>query len=154
MRGTGYILNECAQQIALFPAGCEALKANEAVIQALSTLKDKAWSEEAKICAEGALMALIPPEHHGEAVNAPHIMMSCECTSVSAVIALVSRWDCHDCAACQTNGMSRRSSRRSWLSCSAASISYGLTVSVSLAFTTASIVRSANCSCCLIQWSA
>ena len=70
---------ECLQQIALFPAGCEALKANEAVLQALLTLKDKAWSEEAKICAAGALMALIPPEHIG-AIEALHIMMSCECT--------------------------------------------------------------------------
>jgi hypothetical protein len=73
---------ECLQQIALFPAGCEALKANETVMQALLTLKDKAWSEEAKICAEGALMALIPPEHH-EDIEALHIMMSCECRSLS-----------------------------------------------------------------------
>ena len=53
---------ECIQQISLFPPGCEALKENEAVIQALSILKDKAWSEEARICAEGALIALMPPE--------------------------------------------------------------------------------------------
>jgi len=71
---------ECVQQIALFPAGCEALTVNETVVQALLTLKDKAWSEEAKVCAEGALMALIPPEHLG-AIEALHIMMSCECDS-------------------------------------------------------------------------
>ena len=53
---------ECIQQISLFPPGCEALKENEAIIQALSILKDKAWSEEARICAEGALIALMPPE--------------------------------------------------------------------------------------------
>ena len=68
---------ECIQQIALFPPGCDALKANEAVMQALATLKDKAWSDEAKVCAEGAIMALIPPEHH-EDILALHIMMSCE----------------------------------------------------------------------------
>ena len=69
---------ECIQQVALFPPGCEALKANEAVLQALLALKDKAWSDEAKLCAEGALMALIPPEHR-EDIEALHIMMSCEC---------------------------------------------------------------------------
>ena len=73
---------ECVQQIALFPAGCEALTVNETVVQALLTLKDKAWSEEAKVCAEGALMALIPPEHL-EDIEALHIMMSCECSPVS-----------------------------------------------------------------------
>jgi hypothetical protein len=76
---------ECLQQIALFPPGCDALKPNDDVLQALSTLKDKAWSEEAKICAEGALMALIPPEHR-EDIEALHIMMSCECTHVSSLI--------------------------------------------------------------------
>ena len=73
---------ECVQQIALFPAGCDALKANEGIMHALSTLKDKAWSEEAKVCAEGALMALIPPEHHEVDPDALHIMLSCECTPV------------------------------------------------------------------------
>ena len=77
---------ECVQQIALFPAGCDALKANETVMHAMLALKDKAWSEEAKICAEGALMALIPPEHHDDIIEALHIMMSCECNSVSSTL--------------------------------------------------------------------
>jgi hypothetical protein len=68
--------SECIQQIALLPAGCEALKANEAVMQALVTLKEKAWSKEAQACAEGALTALIPPEHHD--IEALHIMLSCK----------------------------------------------------------------------------
>ena len=76
---------ECVQQIALFPPGCEALKENEAVLQALLTLKDKAWSEEAKICAEGALRALIPPERQDD-IEALHIMMSCECTRVCSML--------------------------------------------------------------------
>ena len=70
---------ECVQQISLFPPGCEALKENEAVIQALMTLTDKAWSDEAKLCAAGALMALIPPDQLD--IEALHIMMSCECKS-------------------------------------------------------------------------
>ena len=74
---------ECIQQISLFPAGCEALKANEAVMQVLLALKDKAWSDEAKLCAEGVLMALIPTEHHEiDDAEAFHIMMSCECTPI------------------------------------------------------------------------
>jgi len=69
---------ECIQQIVLFPAGREALTVNETLMQALLTLKDEAWSEEAKVCAEGAIMALIPPEHHEVGLEARHIMMSCE----------------------------------------------------------------------------
>ena len=57
---------ECIQQIVLFPAGREALTVNETLMQA------------AKVCAEGALMALIPPEHHEVDLEARHIMMSCE----------------------------------------------------------------------------
>ena len=74
---------ECVQQIVLFPAGCEVLTANEAVMPALLILKDKAWSEEAKVCAAGALMALNPPVLH---MDGQHIMLSCECTSVSFVL--------------------------------------------------------------------
>ena len=77
---------ECIQQLSLYPPGCEALKENEHVLQALSALKDKAWSEEAKICAEGALMALIPPERDHKEIEALHIMMSCECTPVSSSV--------------------------------------------------------------------
>jgi hypothetical protein len=80
---------ECVQQIALFPSGSEALKAyNDIVMQALSALKDMAWSVEAKVCAEGALMALIPPEHL-EDIEALHIMMSCECTPFSSVLVFL-----------------------------------------------------------------
>ena len=49
---------ECIQQISLFPPGCEALKADSAVVAALDALVGKAWSEEAKDCARGALMQL------------------------------------------------------------------------------------------------
>ena len=67
---------ECIQQMSLFPPGCAALQENEAVIQALSTLKDKAWSEEAKICAEGALIALVPPEPLPPPDGEKHVMLS------------------------------------------------------------------------------
>ena len=75
---------ECIQQLSLFGPGGEALKKNPDVVSALDTLVDKAWSEEAKVCARGALKQLCPerPPEHGEAVevdlDALHIMMSCK----------------------------------------------------------------------------
>ena len=76
---------ECLQQIALFPAGCDALKADSAaVIDVLDALVDKAWSEEAKDCARGALMQLMQLTDRPRVVVADtskvdpddHIMMS------------------------------------------------------------------------------
>ena len=75
---------ECIQQISLFPTGCDALKADSAVVDVLDALVDKAWSEEAKDCARGALMQLTDRHHEAVAevdLDALHIMMSCECSS-------------------------------------------------------------------------
>lgn len=71
--------SECIQQISLFAA--EALR-DTGVIEALDAVVDKAWSEEAKDCARGALMQLCPEriKHEAHAHNDLHIMMSCECT--------------------------------------------------------------------------
>ena len=65
----------CISQISLFPPGCEALKADPAVLQALSTLRDAAWSDDARLFAEATLMVLSPPEHLD--LEALHVMMSC-----------------------------------------------------------------------------
>ena len=75
---------ECVQQISLFPAGRAALTADSAVVDVLDVLVDKAWSEEAKDCARGALMQLTDRHHEAVAevdLDARHIMMSCECSS-------------------------------------------------------------------------
>ena len=75
---------ECVQQISLFPAGRAALTADSAVVDVLDALVDKAWSEEAKDCARGALMQLTDRHHETVAeidLDALHIMMSCECSS-------------------------------------------------------------------------
>ena len=81
--------SECIQQISLYPPGCQALNADPAVIDALDALVDKAWSEEAKDCARGALMQLT--ERHRETIAAIdrdelHIMMSCK-SSTAAVFS-------------------------------------------------------------------
>ena len=49
---------ECLQQLSLFAPGCEALKADPNVVVALDALVERAWSEEAKDSARGALMQL------------------------------------------------------------------------------------------------
>jgi DNA-directed RNA polymerase specialized sigma24 family protein len=80
---------ECIQQISLYPAGCMALKADSAIIPALDVLVDKAWSEEAKDCARGALMQLTDRQRETVAaidLDALHIMMSCECPHFSFVL--------------------------------------------------------------------
>lgn len=74
---------ECIQQISLFGPGCAALAANPDVVAVLDMLVDKAWSEEAKICAGGALKQLCPERYAKTVViNSDadrHIMMSCAC---------------------------------------------------------------------------
>ena len=79
---------ECIQQLSLFGPGGEALKKNPDVVSALDALVDKAWSEEAKVCARGALKQLCP--ERGEAVevdlDALHIMMSCKQSASAACI--------------------------------------------------------------------
>ena len=77
---------ECIQQISLFPPGCEVLKNNSAVVEALDALADKGWSDEAKQCAHAALMQLCPErikhsEQTGDGNGTPadgggHVMIS------------------------------------------------------------------------------
>jgi hypothetical protein len=58
---------ECIQQISLFRAGCEALKAHPGVVEALDELAVKGWTEEARQGASGALFELCP-----ERINHKH----------------------------------------------------------------------------------
>jgi hypothetical protein len=76
---------ECIQQISLFPPGCEVLKNNSAVVEALDALVDKGWSDEAKQCAHAALMQLCPErikhseqtgDGNGTAADGGHVMVS------------------------------------------------------------------------------
>lgn len=55
---------ECFMQLALFAPGRDLLKQDTSVLEALHMLVDKAWTDEAKQCAKGALMALVPPQEH------------------------------------------------------------------------------------------
>lgn len=77
---------ECIQQISLYPAGAEALKADPALIEALDALVEKAWSDGAKECARGALMQLTERQpkpdmaaaalHGAGSASHRHIMLS------------------------------------------------------------------------------
>jgi hypothetical protein len=76
---------ECIQQISLFPSGCEVLKDNSAVVEALDSLATKGWSDEAKQCAHAALMQLCPErikrseqtgDGNGTQANGGHVMVS------------------------------------------------------------------------------
>ena len=76
---------ESLMQLALFPAGRDMLLQQDAsVLDVLRMLVDKALTEEARQYAEGALMALLPPEavvHHEIDMDALHVFMSCKFTS-------------------------------------------------------------------------
>jgi hypothetical protein len=54
------------------------LRGDSSVVDALRTLVDKAWTEEARKCGEGAIMALFPQEVVQPEVDRDslHIMMS------------------------------------------------------------------------------
>ena len=70
---------EALQQLAVFPAGREALLAEPSAAEALQHVAEHGWSEEAQECAQGALSALSDREALSD-VDADHLhlMMSCE----------------------------------------------------------------------------
>ena len=66
-------------QLALFDPGRDYLQQHPSVLDALRMLTDKALTEDARQYAEGALMALLPPEavaHHAIDVESLHVFMS------------------------------------------------------------------------------
>ena len=69
---------ECILQLALYPAGAEALRADASMREVLSALRDKAWTDEAKKSAESTLMTLYPSElkTRVEAGLRLHVMVS------------------------------------------------------------------------------
>ena len=70
-------------------AAAAEVGAEPAVEEALNTLVEQAWSEEAKDCARGALMQLTDRQRETVAaidLDALHIMMSCECPHFSFVL--------------------------------------------------------------------
>ena len=74
---------ESILQISLFPPGRELLKTDRGILEAVRALTSgKAWSQPAKISANGALLALegkhreVEPEGEGENESPMHVMMS------------------------------------------------------------------------------
>eukprot|EP01045_Picozoa_sp_COSAG04_P004170 COSAG04_NODE_177_length_21403_cov_37.154807_11_plen_615_part_00 len=68
---------EILQQLALFPAGSEALLQEAAVLKALEEVAERGMSAEAREHAAGALMALSDKEIHASESGGPkHIMLS------------------------------------------------------------------------------
>eukprot|EP01043_Picozoa_sp_COSAG02_P048634 COSAG02_NODE_4797_length_4965_cov_30.380395_2_plen_131_part_00 len=87
------LLCRCILQLSLFQPGREALNAHPGVIEALDALVDKAWAEETKDFARGALMQLT-----GQQVEVVvdtddlHIMVSCTCATRSRMPAFSVGW--------------------------------------------------------------
>ena len=64
---------EALQQLAVFPAGREALLAEPSAAEALQHVAEHGWSEEAQECAQGALSALSDREALSD-VDADHFL--------------------------------------------------------------------------------
>ena len=62
------------------PPGCEALVQDMEVLESLRELVGTGMTEEARMYAEGALRALIPPDAQAAQADqaALHVMMSCK----------------------------------------------------------------------------
>jgi hypothetical protein len=109
---------EALQQIALYERGCQALKANDSILDVLSTLKEKALTDDAKLCAEATLGILNPPPPIQVDENSMHIMMSCTQPQPVILSCWLWRWSyalslplphfylTYDCSR-QTNGTCR-----------------------------------------------
>ena len=68
---------EMLQQLALFPAGRDAMRQEAAIIKALEAVTQRGLSSEAIKHAEGALMALSDREMHAsDSGRQKHIMLS------------------------------------------------------------------------------
>ena len=63
--------SECLQQISLFPAGCQALKAHPGVVQALDVLAVKGWTDAAKQSAQATLFETCPERINHKSVEQP-----------------------------------------------------------------------------------
>ena len=94
---------ECIQQLAVFPQACEVLKADSKLIDAVKTLVDKGWTNEAKETATRTLATFYPEQLVKFVVNEDslHIMMSCK-HSLSPVPA---KTDWLSCDACNGNAL-------------------------------------------------
>ena len=79
---------ECILQLALYPAGAEALRADTSMREVLSALQYKAWTEEAKRSAESTLMTLWPEQTKFEA-EALHVMVSYQWSAQAVVKRIV-----------------------------------------------------------------
>ena len=62
---------ECLQQISLFPAGRQALKANSAVVQTLDVLAVKGWTDAAKQSASATLFETSPERMNRKVMEQP-----------------------------------------------------------------------------------
>lgn len=81
---------ECILQLALYPAGAEALRAGTSVREVLSTLQEKALTEEAKRSAESTLMTLYPSQQTTRFEADEHVMISYQWTVQPIVKRIVS----------------------------------------------------------------
>lgn len=72
-------------QVALFEAGAEALRQDSSTMDALREVAERGWSDEAKHCAAGAIMALSDEKPSGgieDDGSSKHIMISYQCTAL------------------------------------------------------------------------
>ena len=63
---TTAVLWSCARQLSLFEPGRRAMLQDARVMEALRELTANGWTPEAKLCAHGALLALVESEDRAQ----------------------------------------------------------------------------------------
>lgn len=77
---------ETLQQLALFPAGCEAILQEPVLLKALEEVAERGMTPEAREHAEGALMALSDKEMQASESEGPkHIMLSYQVSRITSL---------------------------------------------------------------------
>lgn len=69
---------EAIAQLVMFPPGKEACLQNPTVAEALRHVAQEGWTDEARLSAEGALLALSGKELNMDVEGQKHVMLSCE----------------------------------------------------------------------------
>ena len=69
---------ECFAQLALFSPGCDAMRRDPSVAEALQTVATEGLSSESRDFAKATLLAMSDEELHMRVEGQKHVMLSCE----------------------------------------------------------------------------
>jgi hypothetical protein len=80
---------ECFAQLALFSPGCDAMRRDPSVAEALQTVATEGLSSESRDFAKATLLAMSDEELHMRSDGQKHVMLSCECCDIIHLVRRV-----------------------------------------------------------------